>query len=748
MAEDGPSSAPGAGYSRLSDFQSSKSGHKVSGSDAALNFDQESVLGVGLASGSVNPRPSPAQLAGRRVLSPVLPGMAGFNPVGGGGTLVLPAVLHAGGGSSAFSAYRGAPVTSPVGAQPDRTSVGSGRVAAHPPSTPHVPQGVEGTFFGNVRGDNSLAGIGTKHPGEAVVGGTTPLTQPPPSAAVRGDNLQLPVRHSGDASAARTTPATQAPPSGAPAIIMALRGLLTRSFHGETEAIAALHSVAFEGGDLLLAPVAVPTAVATPVAATVEMMESAGGDSVSSGHVGVPSVPGTDLSKVQGVPEVPREQRAAPLTRELPQPAPIRSYASVSTSDAAVRPQFRPTIVSIPLASIPNWGPAKEKLLLATVSPAGFPTPVKWYLILPRSRTYEIGFHTAEEAKAAAQRLRALEGGQAFPGASHLGDPSVDVTLIHCHPEIPESALRLLLSQYGSVGQFLTAKSGVLQGALTGTKKVRMVLQSHIPPMLSVPGYDEFLVRYYQQPPGCRECGSSGHGPSDCPSRRCRGCGEQGHIMASCPRVRCYKCGQQGHFAKGCTTPLTCGICKGQGHKGSACPNRPKAQRVPIQSIEWVECGDDEEILRSVVAMEEEQAVETAMLKMAEAPESRSAQAPRAAALVVAAPVARRREASGQPGGGELSDDEVTLVIDSPASVGSAGRSPASSPSSGMASVASRPPSSSASVVSDSQHGDDDGRGWSTPGSQKKRKAAVSSPSQPAQLKLKKGPSVPKPKNA
>jgi len=284
--------------------------------------------------------------------------------------------------------------------------------------------------------------------------------------------------------------------------------------------------------------------------------------------------------------------------------APARSYASTiaSSLSSPAEVSFRPEVVTVPISA--GWGRDKEKALLSVAAPGNLALAIKWHCLCELTRRFEMCFVSSSEARAAAMRLQAADGGRAYPGATYLGDPTVDVTLINCHPAIPESSLRSLLAQYGSVGQFLSAKSPFCPNAITAMKRVKMELRSHIPPTVSIPGFMDIKVRYYTQPQCCKECGVPGHLPVDCPNRRCKGCNAVGHMIAACPKIKCYRCGLSGHFARSCTTVIVCGSCKEEGHRSGAYPKKKSAPRRAASELVWEAVDFEPEMCRIADAIE------------------------------------------------------------------------------------------------------------------------------------------------
>ena len=110
--------------------------------------------------------------------------------------------------------------------------------------------------------------------------------------------------------------------------------------------------------------------------------------------------------------------------------------------------------------------------------------------------------------------------------------------------EMPDNAVRSLLSQYGHVTSVHRRKYAFAPTIESGVRIFKVVnLKGFIPPSFQIGRYRlPDFVRYAGQPPRCYRCGSeeAEHQIRNCPKpqsyRRCYVCGSGDHLYQQCPR--------------------------------------------------------------------------------------------------------------------------------------------------------------------------------------------------------------------
>ena len=125
--------------------------------------------------------------------------------------------------------------------------------------------------------------------------------------------------------------------------------------------------------------------------------------------------------------------------------------------------------------------------------------------------------------------------------AIHLVEADSTVRLVyvhHCPVEVPDSAIRDVLSEYGNV---MSIQPGFHKGTtiLNGSLVVKMSVTDEIPSKLHILRYP-CRVWYRDQ------------------TQLCHICEKPGHLASKCPlRDLCRKCRQPGHFARNCRADRT-----------------------------------------------------------------------------------------------------------------------------------------------------------------------------------------------
>ena len=113
-------------------------------------------------------------------------------------------------------------------------------------------------------------------------------------------------------------------------------------------------------------------------------------------------------------------------------------------------------------------------------------------------------------------------------------DDTTLVRIVRLPYEVSEQSLAAALRPFGDVSS-QTFEKDKSDGLLTGTRLLRMRLNSTVPNKLHVAGYPCFAW-YPGQPKVCHVCRSSEHLVADCPNRGlCRLCRKPGHVANKCP---------------------------------------------------------------------------------------------------------------------------------------------------------------------------------------------------------------------
>ena len=114
--------------------------------------------------------------------------------------------------------------------------------------------------------------------------------------------------------------------------------------------------------------------------------------------------------------------------------------------------------------------------------------------------------------------------------------PSVEKVLVYNFPyENNDAPVHKALSEYGEVEGISYQMWVGLPGIHTGTRLVKMVRSSTIPPSLVIAGV-RCKIWYRGQPVTCDACREAGHVAAKCPNKgRCFHCRQQGHMARDCP---------------------------------------------------------------------------------------------------------------------------------------------------------------------------------------------------------------------
>lgn len=125
------------------------------------------------------------------------------------------------------------------------------------------------------------------------------------------------------------------------------------------------------------------------------------------------------------------------------------------------------------------------------------------------------------------------------------------VTIFDAPQELPDGALKRILSKYGRVRN-IRRQMYRDTGIETGIRTVRMKLLEPIPSYIRV-GEMIMGTKYPNQQKTCRKCDSVGHIARNCHLMRCNNCAELGHKEVECEKeLRCSICTNEAHLAKDC----------------------------------------------------------------------------------------------------------------------------------------------------------------------------------------------------
>ena len=109
---------------------------------------------------------------------------------------------------------------------------------------------------------------------------------------------------------------------------------------------------------------------------------------------------------------------------------------------------------------------------------------------------------------------------------------------VHYYPfEAPEADIRSVLSKFGQIQGLRYQSFPGYSNVKTGSRIVRMVVESEIPSQQSIRGYP-CRVWYKEQPIRCNICREVGHLAASCPNKGlCRRCKEPGHTAGHCTKA-------------------------------------------------------------------------------------------------------------------------------------------------------------------------------------------------------------------